>query len=55
MARRRRYANRPHKQPVIPKAGIQTPSSVPWGITAGPDGNLWFTEAGGGKIGRITP
>ncbi len=28
----------------------------PEGITAGPDGNVWFTEAGGnGAIGRITP
>src|SRR5262249_16717308 len=27
------------------------------GLTAGPDGNLWFTEQGynGDKIGRITP
>jgi streptogramin lyase len=26
------------------------------GLTTGPDGNLWFTEeAGGGRIGRITP
>ena len=24
-------------------------------ITAGPDGNLWFTEEGANKIGRITP
>ena len=23
-------------------------------ITAGPDGNLWFTERAGNKIGRIT-
>jgi streptogramin lyase len=23
-------------------------------ITAGPDGNLWFTELDGNKIGRIT-
>jgi virginiamycin B lyase len=22
---------------------------------AGPDGNLWFTEARGARIGRITP
>lgn len=35
--------------------------SVPWGIAAGPDGNLWFTasrltDAGpAGWIGRITP
>jgi streptogramin lyase len=26
----------------------------PYGITAGPDGNLWFTESPGNKIGRIT-
>src|SRR5207249_4859201 len=25
------------------------------GITAGPDGNLWFTESGADRIGRITP
>src|SRR6266852_24837 len=31
--------------------------SAPIGITAGPDGNLWFTEItqGAGEIGRITP
>jgi virginiamycin B lyase len=31
--------------------------SAPIGITAGPDGNVWFTEImqGVGKIGRITP
>jgi len=28
---------------------------APAGITAGPDGNLWFTEMGGNAIGRITP
>src|SRR5207247_7190699 len=27
----------------------------PFGITAGPDGNLWFTEGSGNKIGRISP
>ena len=26
-----------------------------FGITAGPDGNVWFTESIGNKIGRITP
>ena len=31
-----------------------TPSSAPYGITAGPDGNLWFTEIFD-RIGRITP
>ena len=36
---------------------IPTSGSFPFDITAGPDGNLWFTEANpaAGKIGRITP
>ena len=34
---------------------VPTVASRPDGIAAGPDGNLWFTEAGGNKIGRITP
>jgi streptogramin lyase len=34
---------------------VPTANSRPNGITAGPDGNLWFTEAGSSKIGRITP
>ena len=29
--------------------------SAPPRITAGPDGNLWFTERGANQIGRITP
>ena len=29
--------------------------SVPEGIVAGADGNLWFAEHGSGKVGRITP
>ncbi len=37
------------------KYTIPTGGSAPAGITAGSDGNLWFTEQGGGKIGRITP
>ena len=34
---------------------ISTGDSLPHGITSGPDGNLWFTETAGNKIGRITP
>src|SRR5579885_57996 len=30
-------------------------SGIPQAVTAGPDGNLWFTEMDGNKIGRITP
>src|SRR5713101_7916687 len=33
---------------------VPTGSSNAYGITAGPDGNLWFTENTGNKIGRIT-
>src|SRR5437868_6008033 len=32
---------------------IPTVGSGPWGITAGPDGNMWFTELIG-KIGVVT-
>ena len=34
---------------------IPTANSAPQGITADPDGNLWFTESSGNKIGRISP
>jgi streptogramin lyase len=34
---------------------LPNPNSSPVRITAGPDGNLWFTEFGGNSIGRITP
>src|SRR5882757_2016183 len=33
---------------------LPTADSTPEGITAGPDGNLWFAEQAG-RIGRITP
>jgi streptogramin lyase len=42
----------------ITEFGLPTPNSVPEGITAGPDGNLWFAEYAFGKgnqIGRMTP
>jgi streptogramin lyase len=32
-----------------------TPASSPNSIAAGADGNLWFTEFNGNRIGRITP
>ena len=34
---------------------IPTANSAPQGITAGPDGNVWFTEFSTNKIGRVTP
>ena len=33
---------------------IPTPNSISYGIAAGPDGALWFTEGNANKIGRIT-
>jgi virginiamycin B lyase len=32
-----------------------TASSSPWDLTKGPDGNVWFTELAGNRIGSITP
>src|SRR5690348_6283861 len=32
-----------------------TNANLSHGITAGPDGNLWFTEYGVSKIGMINP
>src|SRR5215216_1333454 len=32
---------------------IPTANSQPAGITLGPDGNMWFTEAAANQIGRI--
>ena len=34
---------------------IPTASAGPHGITAGPDGNLWFTEINADQIGMINP
>jgi streptogramin lyase len=43
--------------PALAAAGTVTEFNVPggvFGITAGPDGNLWFLDNGTSKIGRIT-
>ena len=39
----------------ISETAIPKPSSTPIDNTAGPDGNLWFTERDANQIGRITP
>src|SRR5258706_8535479 len=39
----------------VTEYSIPTALSFPEGITTGPDGNLWFAEYKGHKIGRITP
>lgn len=38
----------------VTEYSIPTPISEPVGIANGPDGNLWFTESYGNKIGKIT-
>jgi hypothetical protein len=45
----------PSRPGTIIEFSLPTVGSDPEGITAGPDGNLWFTEYSGNKIGRITP
>src|SRR5437899_9006636 len=32
-----------------------TARSYPYDITTGPDGNIWFTENGGNRIGKLNP
>jgi len=34
---------------------VSPTGSAPYGITAGPDGNVWFTGAAGNNIFRVTP
>ena len=38
----------------ITEFAVPTANSVPWGITASTDGNMYFSESGVGKVGRIT-
>jgi streptogramin lyase len=40
---------------VINTFTIPTLGSEPEGIVTGPDGNLWFTEQVGNKVGRLSP
>jgi len=42
------------KNPTITEYPVPTANSEPYGIAAGPDGALWFTEGDANKIGRIT-
>jgi streptogramin lyase len=37
----------------LPSPTGPAPNFGPWGITSGPDGNLWFTEATQGQIGEL--
>jgi len=48
-------ASRPVAAQSITEFPIPSADSAPLGVTAGPDGNLWFTEYSANQIGRITP
>ncbi|HEY9390254.1 MAG TPA: hypothetical protein VIR27_10875 [Mycobacteriales bacterium] len=39
--------------PVISEFVVPTPNSVPFRITTGGDGTLWFTERDANRIGRV--
>jgi streptogramin lyase len=45
----------PQTSGVITEFTLPTANSQPYGITAGPDDRLWFTEFNNGSIGQITP
>lgn len=34
---------------------IPTSTSDPFGLTTGPDGNMWFTEGAAGNVAKVTP
>ena len=34
---------------------IPTSAATPYGIAAGPDGRIWFTESNESKIGALSP
>ena len=40
---------------VVTEFPLATAGSLPGDIARGSDGNLWFTEFGSDRIGRITP
>lgn len=41
--------------PIIREIPLTGPGTGPYGITAGPDGVLWFVEIAAGQLGRIAP
>lgn len=40
---------------IVSEENIPTAAATPIGITTGPDGNLWFAELGGNKVGKVVP
>ena len=40
---------------IVSEKGIPTANATPFGITSAPDGNVWFTELNGNKLGHVVP
>lgn len=40
---------------VVTEYPVPTANATPFGIAEGQDGNMWFTELDGNKVGRVTP
>ena len=38
----------------IPQIDAYSGPGLPWGITVGPDRNLWFTESTSGRVGSVS-
>ena len=49
------FAMKASAAPAFNEYTLPTANAAPWEISKGADGNLWFTENNGHKIGRITP
>lgn len=43
------------KPGVVTESAVPTANATPFGITTGPDGNIWFAELNGDKIARVVP
>ncbi len=49
------FASSAQAAPTVTEFDLPTPDAAPQDIVQGPDGNVWFTERGADKIGRVTP
>jgi streptogramin lyase len=47
------YIGRVTRHGGLTKLEVPTPGAASFGITAGPDGNVWFTENFNGLVGRV--
>src|SRR5690242_9591365 len=43
------------KPGIVSEKGIPTANATPFGITSAPDGNVWFAELDGNRLGHAVP